>query len=1064
MAIPPSDQGSGNARKSEGKSKRSGSLKSARQNRQDHTGREAASAEVPEPHPLNGFPPSAQAPDGTPWAAQILESVADGFIALDRDWRCHCVNKAAAAFLKTTPQEAVGKVLWDAFPRLRDSRFHQGFTRAVQEKTFVQVEDYYEPLGRWYECRCHPTEEGLTVFINDATHHRKLEERLLESRQALDMAITGSNAGVWRIDLNPDKPGYMPDYVYLSPQLKALMGFESHEFPNSRSAWQDRILPEDRPLLEQAAQAHAEGRTEMYQVDFRIRHKDGGIRWFTSRGRLYRDEFNRPIRWAGIDTDITDRKLAAEILRESEARLRQALDAGRVFTFEWHPGTDEVRRSPNSAPILGWTDDATRDTGQGYFERVHPEDRAAFVRRVSTLAPDRAGYETTYRYLRRDDGREVVLEESGHAVFDESGMMVCLRGLTRDVTERTRMEESLRQANEQLQEQAEDLTSTNEELHAQQEELQIQAEELQAQAQELREANRRATWLARFPQENPNPVLRVSADGSVLYANPACAEVPGWACEVGQPLPQAVLDHLVREAMAEGRAFEQDVELGETYYAVGVFPIQAECYANIYGRDITDRKWAELALRQLNEELEQRVEERTVDLKKANEALRQAGDYNRSLIEASLDPLVTIGPDGRITDVNRASEEVTGFSRAELIDTDFSDYFTEPEKADEGYRQVFHNGSVHDYPLEVRHKDGGVTPVLYNATVYRDEAGQVIGVFAAARDVTEIRRAEQARARLAAIVESSDDVIIGKDLDGNITSWNRGAQRTYGYAAEEVIGRSVSLLAPSESRDEFEQILVRTRRGEAVEHFETVRITKDGRSIHVSLTVSPIRDATGRVTGASSIARDITDRKRAEEAVKAERQRLYDVLDTLPAYVVLMSKDYHVPFANRFFRERFGESHDRCCFEYLFERTEPCENCESYKVLQTHAPHHGSGRVPTAATTTSTTSPSPTVTARSSSWRWASTSPTENARKRRWRRPTRRWSGAWKSVRPSGRRRTSSSRAGRRVADRQRGTAPAGAGVTRERGAVPCLGRGAAADRLDRGCRRRRRLVQPALV
>ena len=132
--------------------------------------------------------------------------------------------------------------------------------------------------------------------------------------------------------------------------------------------------------------------------------------------------------------------------------------------------------------------------------------------------------------------------------------------------------------------------------------------------------------------------------------------------------------------------------------------------------------------------------------KRAEEALRLANAYNRSLLEASLDPLVTIGPDGKITDVNAATEAATGRSRAELIGTDFSDYFTEPEKARAGYQQVFREGSVRDYPLELRHRDGRVTSVLYNASVYRDEGGKVIGVFAAARDITEA----QAGGRIAA--------------------------------------------------------------------------------------------------------------------------------------------------------------------------------------------------------------------------------------------------------------------------------------------------------------------------
>ncbi|MGZ7068922.1 MAG: PAS domain S-box protein, partial [Methanobacterium sp.] len=128
--------------------------------------------------------------------------------------------------------------------------------------------------------------------------------------------------------------------------------------------------------------------------------------------------------------------------------------------------------------------------------------------------------------------------------------------------------------------------------------------------------------------------------------------------------------------------------------------------------------------------------------KNAEEELKIASMYNRSLIEASLDPLVTIGPDGKITDVNGATELVTGYSRDNLIDADFSDYFTEPEKAKKGYRQVFKEGNVIDYPLEIKHKDGHVTPVLYNATVYKDESDRIIGVFAAARDITEIQQAE----------------------------------------------------------------------------------------------------------------------------------------------------------------------------------------------------------------------------------------------------------------------------------------------------------------------------------
>jgi len=128
--------------------------------------------------------------------------------------------------------------------------------------------------------------------------------------------------------------------------------------------------------------------------------------------------------------------------------------------------------------------------------------------------------------------------------------------------------------------------------------------------------------------------------------------------------------------------------------------------------------------------------------KQAEEKLSAASQYARNLIESSLDPLVTISADGKITDVNEATVKVTGISREQLIGTDFSNYFTEPEKASEGYQQVFAKGFVTDYPLTIRHKNGRFTDVLYNASVYKDTRGNVLGVFAAARDVTARKRAE----------------------------------------------------------------------------------------------------------------------------------------------------------------------------------------------------------------------------------------------------------------------------------------------------------------------------------
>jgi len=153
--------------------------------------------------------------------------------------------------------------------------------------------------------------------------------------------------------------------------------------------------------------------------------------------------------------------------------------------------------------------------------------------------------------------------------------------------------------------------------------------------------------------------------------------------------------------------------------------------------DITDRKAAEEPLRR-------------------SEAARQMSAYTRSLIEASLDPLVTIDRDGKITDVNLAAEKATGLSRQALVGTDFCDYFTEPEKARAGFQRAFREGTVRDYELAIRHRDGGTTPVLYNASVYRGETGGIAGVFAAARDISNRKRAEALAAEKTAELERSN--------------------------------------------------------------------------------------------------------------------------------------------------------------------------------------------------------------------------------------------------------------------------------------------------------------------
>ncbi len=166
-------------------------------------------------------------------------------------------------------------------------------------------------------------------------------------------------------------------------------------------------------------------------------------------------------------------------------------------------------------------------------------------------------------------------------------------------------------------------------------------------------------------------------------------------------------------------------------------------------------------------------------------------------------------------------------------------------------------------------------------------------------DVTERKQAERTTSLLAAIVDFSDDAILSKKLDGTITSWNQSAERLFGYKSEETVGQHITLIVPWERRSEEEDILRRLARGERVEHFETVRRRKDSTNLDVSLTTSPIRDAAGRVIGASNVARDISERKRIEVALRESEERFRAIVETTPECVKLISADGTLLHMNR---------------------------------------------------------------------------------------------------------------------------------------------------------------------
>jgi PAS domain S-box-containing protein len=264
-------------------------------------------------------------------------------------------------------------------------------------------------------------------------------------------------------------------------------------------------------------------------------------------------------------------------------------------------------------------------------------------------------------------------------------------------------------------------------------------------------------------------------------------------------------------------------------------------------------------------------------------ALRDSEERYRLITESMSEALFLLDLDGGLAMVNAYGEQITGFRSDELIgrpvfsvlDRAGALLIREQLEAVRAGRKV-----VTQFECQVVRRDGRRIPIEMTCTsIVRD--GLVVGRLAVARDITERKQSQAVQALLSSIVESSEDAIVGRTLEGRIVSWNPAAERLYGYTAEEAIGRSVSLIVPPERRDELPGILVRLHHGHRISNFETVCLTKAGRRVDVSLTISPIKGASGRVTGASSTARDITGRLRAERTARALAQVGHELLGTL---------------------------------------------------------------------------------------------------------------------------------------------------------------------------------------
>jgi formate hydrogenlyase transcriptional activator len=761
----------------------------------------------------------------------FIEHAPAALAMLDREMRYLQVSRRWCSDYKLDERGLIGKCHYDVFPEIPE-RWKEGHRRAlageiVREETerFDRADGSVLWLRRkvrpWYEANGQIG--GIVIFSEDITARKRAEEALRRSEADLREAQRIGRMGSYFRDFSTGAIVWSQQFYRMlgldpSPPLRWIGEAEKYYSPAS---WQ-RVLQANEDL-------RRTGEPDQFEVE--LRRPDGTTIWAALHREPVRGSSGEIVGVRGIALDITERKRTEDALRRSEAELRQskeelqlALQAGRTGAFELDLETGHGVFTSEVARIWGIPDNADIDLVAHCWAHTHPEDLERTKFEFARIAESGETGEMEFRV--RAGGEDRWIRWRGKVIRGAGGRSRAV-GVNVDITGSKRVEEALHESEERF----------------------------------------------RTLYENSTIGLyRTTPDGRILLANPSLVKMLGFSSF-------SELSQLNLEKAEWGFG-----------YSRSDFKLQLETDGEVRGLETSWRnrngtaifiRESARAIRNPQGEIayyEGTVEDIT-ECKRAEAELRTASLYARSLIEASVDPLVTISRDGKITDVNEATEKATGLARERLIGSDFCDYFTDPDAARRGYRQIFAEGMVRDYPLVIRHVSGKLTDVLYNARVFKSEAGEVESVFAAARDITARKQAEellrQSERQLKEAQRISHLGYWDYDMDTGKIVWSDETCRIYGLdPSESVLSHDrLMQLIPPEDHPAVEDALAATRSGAPynTEH-RIIRPNGEMRFIHARGDVT--RNESARPRRMFGTVQDITERKHAEEALRASEAEL----------------------------------------------------------------------------------------------------------------------------------------------------------------------------------------------
>jgi len=681
---------------------------------------------------------------------------------------------------------------------------------------------------RWYRLMVTPLSDGreagavvmhvpFTKSRQDESVIRRTERFARESELRLGFALGAADIGDWDIDLRTNVARH------------SLRHDQCFGYSEAVSEWSYDILiahvhADDRVRVEQCVQTALSGAGD-YEVEYRIIWPDGSVHWLWSKGCVQFDAGGAPLGAAGIVADITTRKHSEFQLRRHKASLAESQRIAHLGSWE----LDIVSVDDLSAGALRWSDEVFRIGGlepdaiavsyDNFLAAVHRDDRDLISDAVASALREQRPYDLIHRIV-RPDGTERTVREQAEFEFDvQSGQLIRMIGTVLDITEQRAIEGALRRTLDRLQ-----------------------------NAQRIGEigdwdwdvTNNEISWspqLFELTQRDP-------ADGPPTnYAE--------MELLFDEPSREILQQHITR-ALDSGETQRYELLIvrrdGER--------IAVEAYA-VPERDASG------VVRFLRGTMQD------ISSRKRVEAVLAASEQRLELATQS----AGIG----IWDLNLLDDKLAWdermFELYNIAEHDFAGAYDDWRRCihpDDGqrvaaaYADALRGQREFGLTFRILWPSGEERYLEAHAVVQRDADGAPVRMTGVSWDVTTRKREEAALSQLADIVASSDDAIIGNDLESVVTSWNRGAEKAFGFSAAEMVGTSSLRLIPDDRQHEEVGIIGRVGDGESVEQFETLRRTRSGRLIEVSMTASPIRDTLGGIVGISTVARDISERKKLE--------------------------------------------------------------------------------------------------------------------------------------------------------------------------------------------------------